>query len=80
MSRAPTGNNVSALTEQLESANDLIGLLKDQLRQARNENDATRQGHRLRINTIESEKAVMREELETLERLVERLERGQKGS
>jgi chromosome segregation ATPase len=78
MSRAPTGHNVNALTEQLESANDLIGLLKDQLRKARNENDATRQMHRLRINTIESEKIVLRDQLESAERLIESLKEDKK--
>eukprot|EP00985_Skeletonema_marinoi_P015709 scaffold8184_cov164-Skeletonema_marinoi.AAC.2 len=78
MSRAPTGNNVSALTEQLESANDLIGLLRDQLRQAKNEATRTRQMHRLRINTIESEKSVLRDELESAERLIESLKEDKK--
>ena len=79
VSRAPVGNN-NVYFEQLESMREENANLRRQINNARNEASLTSQTHRLRINTIESEKAVMREELETLERLVERLERGQKGS
>ena len=52
--------------------------LRRHLNNVRNEASLTSQTHRLRINTIESEKAVMREELETLEQLVERLKEDKK--
>ncbi|KAK1733175.1 hypothetical protein QTG54_016152 [Skeletonema marinoi] len=76
MSRAPTGNNVNALTEQLESSNDLIGLLKHELQMKQRAHDkCTACAY---INTIESEKSVLRDELESAERLIESLKEDKK--
>jgi TolA-binding protein len=73
VSRAPVGNN--ALVEQLKSEN---ASLRRELNEARNDAMSNTQTERMRMNSIQYENSSMREELETLKRLIESLKEDKK--